>query len=166
MGSDKDIEEKFKKDVSKEISNLKEFLIQQGKEIVRLKQDVKAQKEIVHLKGDGTQQGLSSDLKLILDKQQHALEKQKENTTKLSKLCLGTLTELEKLEKNQQDKVQDTRTEEKIKRLSEENRKLIHLVTALDQQVTVLEGRLEKGVLSRPQSRQDNPGQSLSRDEV
>ena len=29
------------KDVSKEISNLKEFLIQQGKEIVRLKQDVK-----------------------------------------------------------------------------------------------------------------------------
>ena len=39
-----------------------------------------------------------------------------ENTTKLSKLCLGTLTELEKLEKNQQDKVQDTRTEEKMKR--------------------------------------------------
>ena len=33
------------KDVSKEISNLKEFLIQQGKEIVRLKQDVKVRIE-------------------------------------------------------------------------------------------------------------------------
>ena len=34
-----DIEEKFKKDISKEVANLKEFLISQGKEIVKLKQD-------------------------------------------------------------------------------------------------------------------------------
>ena len=30
-----DIEEKFKKDISKEVANLKEFLISQGKEIVK-----------------------------------------------------------------------------------------------------------------------------------
>ena len=35
----------------------------------------------------------------MLDKHAVALEKQKENTTKLSKLCLGTLNELEKFEK-------------------------------------------------------------------
>ena len=35
----------------------------------------------------------------MLDKHSLALEKQKENTTKLSKLCLGTLNELEKFEK-------------------------------------------------------------------
>ena len=35
----------------------------------------------------------------MLDKHSVALEKQKENTTKLSKLCLGTLNELEKFEK-------------------------------------------------------------------
>ena len=36
-----DIEEKFKKDISKEVANLKEFLISQGKEIVKLKQENK-----------------------------------------------------------------------------------------------------------------------------
>jgi hypothetical protein len=39
-----------------------------------------------------------------------------ENTTKLSKLCLGTLNELEKLEKQQQEKQADPRTEDKIRR--------------------------------------------------
>ena len=42
---------------------------------------------------------LSSEIKAVLDKHSVALEKQKENTTKLSKLCLGTLNELEKFEK-------------------------------------------------------------------
>ena len=36
-----DIEEKFKRDISKEVANLKEFLISQGKEIVKLKQENK-----------------------------------------------------------------------------------------------------------------------------
>ena len=36
-----DIEEKFKKDISKEVATLKEFLISQGKEIVKLKQENK-----------------------------------------------------------------------------------------------------------------------------
>ena len=36
-----DIEEKFKKDISKEVANLKEFLISQGKEIVKIKQENK-----------------------------------------------------------------------------------------------------------------------------
>jgi len=161
MGANKDIEEKFKKDVSKEIANLKEFLIQQGKEIVKIKQDTKIAREL-HGKGDGTPVGTSPDIKALLEKQQHALDKQKENTTKLSKLCLGTLTELEKLEKQQQEK----QTDDKIRRLTDENKKLIHLVTALDQQVTVLEGRVERGG-SRPPSRQDHPhGAGLGRDEV
>ena len=42
---------------------------------------------------------LSTEIKAVLDKHSVALEKQKENTTKLSKLCLGTLNELEKFEK-------------------------------------------------------------------
>ena len=42
---------------------------------------------------------LSTEIKSVLDKHSIALEKQKENTTKLSKLCLGTLNELEKFEK-------------------------------------------------------------------
>ena len=42
-----DIEEKFKKDISKEVANLKEFLISQGKEIVKLKQENKVRKSII-----------------------------------------------------------------------------------------------------------------------
>ena len=41
-----DIEEKFKKDISKEVANLKEFLISQGKEIVKLKQENKVRDNI------------------------------------------------------------------------------------------------------------------------
>ena len=41
-----DIEEKFKKDISKEVANLKEFLISQGKEIVKLKQENKVFKKM------------------------------------------------------------------------------------------------------------------------
>ena len=44
-----DIEEKFKKDISKEVANLKEFLISQGKEIVKLKQENKVKHHKVHL---------------------------------------------------------------------------------------------------------------------
>merc|ERR1711872_1082861 len=71
--------------------------------------------------------GLPPELEAILDKQQSSLDKQKENTTKLSKLCLGTLTELEKLVKSKDD--------DKLKRLSDENKRLIHLVSQLDQQM-------------------------------
>merc|ERR1712212_1382882 len=98
MGNSKDIEDKFKKEVSKEIANLKEFLIQQGKEIVKIKQENKTIRNI----GNDIPSiaGLSPELKAILDKQQSSLDKQKENTTKLSKLCLGTLTELDQQMKN------------------------------------------------------------------
>ena len=41
------------------------------------------------------------DITSMLEKQAKELAKQKENTTKLSKLCLGTLNELEKFEKKQ-----------------------------------------------------------------
>ena len=41
------------------------------------------------------------DINSMLEKQAKELAKQKENTTKLSKLCLGTLNELEKFEKKQ-----------------------------------------------------------------
>ena len=41
------------------------------------------------------------DLHAVLDRHAKELAKQKENTTKLSKLCLGTLNELEKFEKKQ-----------------------------------------------------------------
>jgi len=52
-----DIEEKFKKDISKEVANLKEFLISQGKEIVKLKQENKALREPAWEKGMQPQQG-------------------------------------------------------------------------------------------------------------
>ena len=42
-----DIEEKFKKDISKEVANLKEFLISQGKEIVKLKQENKVGNNLI-----------------------------------------------------------------------------------------------------------------------
>jgi len=151
MGNHKDIEEKFKKETSKEIANLKEFLIQQGKEIVKIKQENKTLKDKVearqNLKNDGSG-GMSPEVRGILEKHQLALEKQKENTTKLSKLCLGTLNELEKFEKHteRENSVQSKRdsvirdslprtepkVEEKLKRLTDENKKLIQLVTTLD----------------------------------
>ena len=111
-----DIEEKFKKDISKEVANLKEFLISQGKEIVKLKQENKVgnilllerSHYLVLLKALregslGSLQGGSvpPDINSMLEKQAKELAKQKENTTKLSKLCLGTLNELEKFEKKQ-----------------------------------------------------------------
>merc|ERR1712212_1309895 len=133
MGNSKDIEDKFKKEVSKEIANLKEFLIQQGKEIVKIKQENKTIRNI----GNDIPSiaGLSPELKAILDKQQSSLDKQKENTTKLSKLCLGTLTELEKIEKIQQEELVKSKDDDKLKRLSDENKRLIHLVSQLDQQM-------------------------------
>ena len=92
---------------------------------------------------------LSTEIKSVLDKHSIALEKQKENTTKLSKLCLGTLNELEKFEKKAEQVcliliqfskyikfIQEKRetstvpkTEDRLRRLTEENKKLIHLVT-------------------------------------
>ena len=45
--------------------------------------------------------GIPPDINSMLEKQAKELSKQKENTTKLSKLCLGTLNELEKFEKKQ-----------------------------------------------------------------
>ena len=45
--------------------------------------------------------GVPPDINSMLEKQAKELSKQKENTTKLSKLCLGTLNELEKFEKKQ-----------------------------------------------------------------
>ena len=72
---------------------------------------------------------LSAEVKAVLDKHSVALEKQKENTTKLSKLCLGTLNELEKFEKKQERETSaQPRTEDRIKRIGDENKKLIHLV--------------------------------------
>ena len=41
------------------------------------------------------------------------------------------------------------KNEDRIKRLGDENKKLIHLVTALDQQVTVLEGKLNRSDLQQ-----------------
>merc|ERR1711872_768375 len=133
MGNSKDIEDKFKKEVSKEIANLKEFLIQQGKEIVKIKQENKTIRNI----GNDIPSiaGLPPELKAILDKQQSSLDKQKENSTKLSKLCLGTLTELEKIEKIQQEELVKSKDDDKLKRLSDENKRLIHLVSQLDQQM-------------------------------
>ena len=69
------------------------------------------------------------DLQAVLDKHAKELAKQKENTTKLSKLCLGTLNELEKFEKKQERETSaQPRTEDRIKRIGDENKKLIHLV--------------------------------------
>ena len=110
-----DIEEKFKKDISKEVANLKEFLISQGKEIVKLKQENKVKTKYFSIGSKGSvcfkalREGSLSrsdgsvppDINSMLEKQARELAKQKENTTKLSKLCLGTLNELEKFEKKQ-----------------------------------------------------------------
>ena len=64
-------------------------------------------------------------MKAVLDKQARDLEKQKENTTKLSKLCLGTLNELEKFEKKQDRETSAApKTEDRVKRLSDENKAL------------------------------------------
>ena len=57
------------------------------------------------------------------------------------------------------------KNEDRIKRLSDENKKLIHLVTALDQQVTVLEGKLTKG-LAGDETRRREGSADLSRAEV
>jgi len=145
-----DIEEKFKKDISKEVANLKEFLISQGKEIVKLKQENKAIREAsVGSSGSVSEagKGIPAEVKALLDKHTHDLEKQKANTTKLSKLCLGTLNELEKFEKKQERETSAApKTEDRIKRLTDENKKLIHLVTSLDQQMALLEGKLNKNI--------------------
>ena len=61
MGGHTDIEEKFKKDVSKELANLKEFLISQGKEIVKIKQENKALRET----GSGHSNGESTGRKSL-----------------------------------------------------------------------------------------------------
>ena len=120
----------------------------------------------------------------MLDKHAVALEKQKENTTKLSKLCLGTLNELEKFEKKaeqatssqfqsiiayhdliifrvliciKQEKRETStvpKTEDRLRRLTEENKKLIHLVTSLDQQVALLENKLTAGLTQGEEQRQ------------
>jgi len=98
-------------------------------------------------KGDATSTGITPEVKGLLEKHSLALEKQKENTTKLSKLCLGTLNELEKFEKKQERETSAApKTEDKIKRLTDENKKLIHLVTTLDQQVALLDGKLNKSI--------------------
>ena len=56
-------------------------------------------------------------MKAVLEKHSIALEKQKENTTKLSKLCLGTLNELEKFEKKQDRETSAApKTEDRVKR--------------------------------------------------
>ena len=57
------------------------------------------------------------------------------------------------------------KNEDRIKRLSDENKKLIHLVTALDQQVTVLEGKLTKSLAGEDLRRRDGSS-DLSRAEV
>ena len=59
--------------------------------------------------------GMTAEVRAILEKHQLALEKQKENTTKLSKLCLGTLNELEKFEKHTEREASAApRTESKV----------------------------------------------------
>jgi len=145
-----DIEEKFKKDISKEVANLKEFLISQGKEIVKLKQENKAIRETsVGSSGSVADAGKSmpAEVKSLLEKHTIDLEKQKANTTKLSKLCLGTLNELEKFEKKQERETSAApKTEDRIKRLTDENKKLIHLVTTLDQQMALMEGKVNKNI--------------------
>ena len=64
------------------------------------------------------------------------------------------------------------RSEDRIKRLGDENKKLIHLVTALDQQVSVLEGKLNRTIAdgekerTRHNSVDRGSGGGLTRDEV
>merc|ERR1712066_653859 len=107
------------------MANLKEFLIQQGKEIVKIKQENKALRESSVSNGDSSSGPLSTEIKAVLDKHSVALEKQKENTSKLSKLCLGTLNELEKFEKKAEQEKRETstvpKTEDRLRRLTEEN---------------------------------------------
>ena len=57
------------------------------------------------------------------------------------------------------------KNEDRIKRLSDENKKLIHLVTALDQQVTVLEGKLNKS-LNGEDTRRRHLSAEISREDV
>ena len=57
------------------------------------------------------------------------------------------------------------KNEDRLKRLSDENKKLIHLVTALDQQVTVLEGKLTKSLAGDDLRRREGSA-DLSRAEV
>ena len=59
------------------------------------------------------------------------------------------------------------KTEDRLKRLSDENKKLIHLVTALDQQLSVLEGKLTKSLAGDDLRRREGEGSAdLSRAEV
>lgn len=61
--------------------------------------------------------GMPAEVKALLEKHTIDLEKQKANTTKLSKLCLGTLNELEKFEKKQERETSAApKTEDRIKR--------------------------------------------------
>ena len=46
------------------------------------------------------------------------------------------------------------KNEDRIKRLSDENKKLIHLVTSLDQQVALLENKLTNGLEKNEEQRQ------------
>ena len=110
---------------------------------------------------------LPPDLNTILDKHTKELAKQKENTTKLSKLCLGTLNELEKFEKKQERETSaQPKSEDRMKRLSDENKKLIHLVTALDQQVTVLEGKLNRTIADGERQRHSSADRGSSRSDI
>ena len=52
--------------------------------------------------------------------------------------------------------------EDRIKKLGDENKKLIHLVTALDQQMSVMEGKLARNLAEGERGR---PG-DITRDEV
>ena len=46
------------------------------------------------------------------------------------------------------------KTEDRLRRLTEENKKLIHLVTSLDQQVALLENKLTAGLAQGEEQRQ------------
>ena len=46
------------------------------------------------------------------------------------------------------------KTEDRLRRLTEENKKLIHLVTSLDQQVALLENKLTNGLEKNEEQRQ------------
>ena len=46
------------------------------------------------------------------------------------------------------------KTEDRLRRLTEENKKLIHLVTSLDQQVALLENKLTAGLTQGEEQRQ------------
>ena len=64
---------------------------------------------------------MPAEVKVLLEKHTIDLEKQKANTTKLSKLCLGTLNELEKFEKKQERETSAApKTEDRIKRFGKD----------------------------------------------